>query len=244
MPVDSKKREKYKREAGKFWSRFGDDWEKAKYLIWGETVTDEFWNEQSVKEHFNEFLNGIELLKDWTILDYGCGVGRTLKLVAPLVQFAIGVDISHDMIELSKKYLKGIKNVQTHEINGVDLSLFPDNKFNFVFEKGVFTHIPDTEITKNILREIARVLKPNGIARMNFNKSPSGLMRKIKHFIIYGKANGLNTTWNGQRCSFKGNHYSESQLRTLFSLSGLSISNLKSYDAHPAWWWTTSSPIK
>jgi ubiquinone/menaquinone biosynthesis C-methylase UbiE len=246
----------------KFWSDFGEDWERAKYLIWGLNISDEDWHKETAKELFGEFLMGVKLREDWTILDYGCGVGRIMKLIAPHVKLAIGVDISHDMIKMAKKYLEVVPNVEVYETNGVDLSIFPDCKFDFVFEKSVFQHIPDTRITIGILKEIARVLKPKGIARLNFLRPtrvrlatrPSvhnfrNFLNFVKRYLM--KEDDWSTTWKGEECSFKGNSYSKTSLRKMLDVSGLSLLNLETYQTNPEtyqtnpkWWWTTSTPAK
>lgn len=255
--------DEYKRATQKFWSGFGDDWEKAKYLIIGRYVDDKYWNEVTIKLHWGEFLKGINLEKEWTVLDYGCGVGRTIRLLAPHVKLAVGVDVSTDMVKLSKRYLQDLPNVETYETNGVDLSIFPDCKFDFVFEKSVFQHIPDTQIIIGILKEIARVLKPTGIARMNFAKSPrslklSDILINILHkptrqgisyleeylFNINRKEDDWHRTWHGQELSFEGNRFSEDSLKRLLSVSGLHLRTLESFPQSPSWWWVTCSPMK
>jgi len=255
------KKDKYKKASQKFWSGFGDDWEKAKYLIIGKYVDDKYWYDVTPKLHWDEFLNGINLEKDWTVLDYGCGVGRTIRLIAPYVKLAIGVDVSTDMIKMSKKYLQDLPNVQTYETNGVDLSIFPDCKFDFVFEKSVFQHIPDTETIIGILRETSRVLKPAGIARMNFAK-PTGsfklsdiltnILRKptlpsllyLKKYLFNRKKDDWHRTWHGKKLSFAGNSFSEDSVKRLLNVSGLCLSTLESFSQSPSWWWVTCSPNK
>jgi ubiquinone/menaquinone biosynthesis C-methylase UbiE len=76
-----------------------------------------------------------------------------------------GVDVSDEMIRLGKTRLKSLGNVHLYHNNGSDLSMFPDNFFDFVFSFIVFQHIPEKEVIVNYIKETYRVLKPNGIIK-------------------------------------------------------------------------------
>ena len=82
------------------------------------------------------------LTKDMIFLDFGCGIGRIVRTVAPLVKEYWGVDASVN--------------------NGSDLSIFKDNTFDFVYSCLVFIHVSKEDIRKYV-REIHRVLKSGGI---------------------------------------------------------------------------------
>jgi ubiquinone/menaquinone biosynthesis C-methylase UbiE len=118
------------------------------------------------------------------ILDIGCGCGRLEKHLTPLFLEVHGVDASSQMIELAKKRLKGYQNVHLHVNNGVDLSLFPNESFDFVFSYQVFQHIP-RKITYNYLKEAYKVLRVGGILRFQIpqrtlQQNLMVLLRKLK----------------------------------------------------------------
>jgi ubiquinone/menaquinone biosynthesis C-methylase UbiE len=108
-------------------------------------------------------LTHITVKSRFTVLDVGCGGGRTVsKLAAMAVQGkAHGIDYSEDSVAASRRYnAHGIRagHVEIHLANVGKLS-FPDNTFDLV--TGVETHFWWADIAAG-LREIRRVLKPGG----------------------------------------------------------------------------------
>ncbi len=133
-------------------------WDKAALInpydaILAEHNKEEFWNEEVKIEGLN---------KDTIFLDVGCGIGRIAKRVAPLVKEYHGVDFSSEMIKKAKEIFKDKKNVSFFVNNGIDLSLFEDNKFDIVYVCLVFQHM-QLELTLNYIKEVYRVLKKGGI---------------------------------------------------------------------------------
>ena len=100
-------------------------------------------------------------LKNKLVLDMGCGSGRFTSAFASLgVKKAIGVDKGTMGIKIAKKYAKlnNIKNLEYK--NGSVLKLpFKNEKFDFVFCKGVLHH---TGNLKKGLEEFNRVMKRGG----------------------------------------------------------------------------------
>ena len=59
-------------------------------------------------ERLREFLH-----EDYTVLDFGGGVGRIAKHVAPLVKEVILIDITPEMLEIgSTVWCNGIPNIR------------------------------------------------------------------------------------------------------------------------------------
>ena len=126
--------------------------------------------------------------KEMNILDVGCGYGRTLnELHNTGFKNLTGVDFSKAMIKRGQRlypYLKLIKN------NGDKLP-FPDNEFDSVIIIGVLTSNVTTTEQENLINEISRVLKNNGILYLSdflLNNDPRNLERysKYKDYGIYG----------------------------------------------------------
>lgn len=93
--------------------------------------------------------------KDIKILDMGCGTGLLLK---ELEKFGIchGIDISQKAVDFCKH--RGIENVQISDAANIP---YPNNTFDIALALDVIEHIKDDE---NALKEIYRVLKPQGVA--------------------------------------------------------------------------------
>lgn len=99
----------------------------------------------------------------FTVLDVGCGGGRTIsKLAAMAAQGKVhGIDYSEASVAASRRYNAQAIRAGRVEIHLADVGKlpFPDNTFDLV--TGVETHFWWPDIAAG-LREIRRVLKPGG----------------------------------------------------------------------------------
>jgi SAM-dependent methyltransferase len=120
-------------------------------------------------------------------LEVGCGPGRLLRPMSPHFGEIHGVDVSDEMIRLAQERFRGSSGVNLHVTNGADLSPLAANYFDFVYSYAVFQHIPSREVVLAYFAEISRVLKEEGIARLQLNGLPPD-----------GKA---PNTWEGVRFS-------------------------------------------
>jgi len=135
------------------------------------------------KQRYEQILNK-KNPKKMRILEIGCGIGRVLISMSEIFGETIGVDVSEKMIEIAKKYIKEIPNCKVFENNGRDLSMFPENYFDFCYSLIVFQHIPSKEIVVNYIKEVSRVLKPECVFRFQIMGSPK-------------KKPNLINTWTG-----------------------------------------------
>jgi|GEM_PF-204877 len=100
---------------------------------------------------------------DMRVLEIGCGIGRMTKYLAEIFGEVHGVDVSGEMIRVAKERLGHLKNAFFYEGSGWDLSMFPNEFFDFAFSFIVFQHIPDKAVVLNYIREACRVLKTTGV---------------------------------------------------------------------------------
>ncbi|HEV8674353.1 MAG TPA: class I SAM-dependent methyltransferase [Methylomirabilota bacterium] len=106
------------------------------------------------------------------VLEVGCGIGRLLRVLAPRFAELHGVDVSGEMIRRGRAWLADCPNVVLHENSGVDLELFPDARFDFVFSYITFQHVP-RPVVGAYCTEVRRVLAPGGRFRfqvLNFER--------------------------------------------------------------------------
>lgn len=96
-------------------------------------------------------------------LDFGCGLGRLTVPLAQSFKRCIGVDISVKMVALAQEYHLGKTGVSFETIDRQDLSLFSDQSFDLVISFLVLQHQPCVEAVELWLREMVRVLRPEGI---------------------------------------------------------------------------------
>lgn len=97
-----------------------------------------------------------------TALDFGCGVGRLTQPLSGYFVKTYGVDIAPKYIALAKKYNK-YPNKCLYCLNKKnDLTIFKNNKFNFIYSNIVLQHMKP-EYSKKYIAEFLRVLAPSGL---------------------------------------------------------------------------------
>ena len=108
---------------------------------------------------------------NWRALEIGCGPGRLMRPMSRHFLEIHGVDVSADLIRQARENLQDLPNARPREIQGTSLEDFADQSFDFVYSFNLFPHIPSQELVVAFLREIHRVLRPGGLARLQFNGS-------------------------------------------------------------------------
>ena|ERR1700722_4864867 len=108
-------------------------------------------------------LSHVRIEKDFTVLDVGCGGGRTIQKLAASVGLGTvyGVDYANGSVAASR-----VKNAELVEAGRVEIEQasvsqlpFPDNRFDLVTAVETQYYWPD--LPKD-MQEILRVLKPGG----------------------------------------------------------------------------------
>jgi ubiquinone/menaquinone biosynthesis C-methylase UbiE len=153
---------------------------------------EDFWNSgidecnDILGKNMRRFEKIIENKKpsEMNILEIGCGIGRILVPMSKIFGNVIGIDISSEMVQLGQKYVGKIPNCTILENNGINLSIFPDNSFDFCYSFIVFQHIPEKQIVENYVKEVSRILKPSCLFRFQVRGTISTKPNEI-------------TTWDG-----------------------------------------------
>lgn len=93
------------------------------------------------------------------VLDAGCGVGKTTRVLAETGLKMTGLDISEGLLAEAKK--------RAPEINFLKGDMrqlaFPDEKFDGIFAQASLVHLETLEDVEITLSEFKRVLKPDGV---------------------------------------------------------------------------------
>jgi len=118
-------------------------------------------------------------------LEIGCGPGRLMKPMSRHFGEIHGVDVSDAMIERAAGNLRDVPHAFPRATSGSDLTTFADESFHFVYSYAVFQHIPSRDVVLSYWREVVRVLRPGGVARLQINGLPERA--------------GEYTTWDGVR---------------------------------------------
>ena len=103
------------------------------------------------------------------VLDFGCGHGRNISNILKNSSClrCDGVDISSENIKYTEKNLnKEIEDKNRYKLyvnNGIDIKIIDNDSYNFIVSTIVFQHICVYEIRYNLLKDIYRILKQDGI---------------------------------------------------------------------------------
>lgn len=101
--------------------------------------------------------------KQMRVLEIGCGAGRLTRALAKTFGEVHAVDVSGEMIARAREALSDCPNVQVHQNNGCDLSVVPQQLFDFAYSNIVFQHIPSREAIESYAREVHRLLRPGAL---------------------------------------------------------------------------------
>ena len=173
------------------------DWNKRarinarKYVALGDWKTEKDFYE-SGKIDAQKIIRDVTIDNTWVVLDFGVGVGRILRHLCGYFKEIYGVDVSDEMVKISKFQLKEFENVKIFQ-NQEDLSFFSCNKFDLVYSCYVFQHIPKKVFTR-YLTEIHRVLKHDGLLKFQIFEKQK-ILNAIPWFWLRNLRRGHSKFW-------------------------------------------------
>ncbi|MGO8846663.1 MAG: class I SAM-dependent methyltransferase [Methylocella sp.] len=127
-----------------------------------------FWEgtrEHDVTQNIAAMLQHIAADPPLTLLDFGCGPGRDLKVFTGLGHITIGLEGSARFAAMARSH-SGCA-VWQQDFLKLDL---PDHYFDGVFANATLFHVPSQELPR-VLRELHACLKPGGVL---FSSIPRG----------------------------------------------------------------------
>lgn len=150
-----------------------DDWTNDGILefYWGEHIHLGHYGSPPRKKDFlkakEDFVHEMvrwgrldRLLPGSTVLDVGCGIGGSSRILARDYGFNVtGITISPQQVKRAQELTRADLNAQFHVDDALALS-FPDASLDVVWSIEAGPHIPDKA---QFARELLRVLKPGGI---------------------------------------------------------------------------------
>jgi len=150
------------RSYGLYWDLKSLGKRKVMALIASTNDPYRFW--QSGQEIAIHLLKHIA--RDSVILDFGSGIGRIAKFIAPHCREIWCLDASSRMLKLASQALRGSENAHFLRTKGRRIPL-EDEKFDFAYSILTLQHM-EKEDAYVALREISRVLKVRGRAYFSF----------------------------------------------------------------------------
>jgi SAM-dependent methyltransferase len=139
---------------------------------YGAPDTKRFWSsgEQTLAA-FSERL-GVAVEHEDVVLDIGCGIGRLTRALAGRGREVLALDVSADMLAQAKELNSQLENVTWLQGDGVSLAPVDSASVDAIVSFVVFQHIPDPAITLGYVREMGRVLRPDGWSAFQVSNDP------------------------------------------------------------------------
>jgi SAM-dependent methyltransferase len=127
-----------------------------------------FWEgtrDHDVSQNVAALLQAIESTPPFTILDFGCGPGRDLKVFSELGHVAVGLEGAARFAAMARNH----SGCEVWEQDFAELDL-PESRFDGVFANAALFHVPSQELPR-VLGELRVSLKPGGVL---FSSNPRG----------------------------------------------------------------------
>lgn len=128
-----------------------------------------------------QFVASVDPRAEDVVLDAGCGSGRNISILSPLVREIVGIDYAEHMIERAQERVaeENLKNVKLMVGDVVTLQ-FASGAFDKVICASVLQYLDDRDCAA-ALREMVRVCKPGGrlVVHIKNGASLYGLSLKL-----------------------------------------------------------------
>jgi SAM-dependent methyltransferase len=143
-------------------------------LRYKDPDVDAFWDAgERDLDHILELVGAPGIDPGDVALDVGCGVGRLTRVLAARSARVIALDISTEMLARAQELNPQLDNVEWRHGDGASLAGIPDASVDVAVSFVVFQHIADPAITLGYIRELGRVLRPDGWVAFQVSTDPS-----------------------------------------------------------------------
>jgi ubiquinone/menaquinone biosynthesis C-methylase UbiE len=117
------------------------------------------------------------------VLEIGVGLGADHQRWAEYADELHGVDLTDRAVEHTRRRLALFGLDSNLQVGDAENLPYEDDYFDIVYSWGVIHHSPNTEFA---IREIYRVLKPNGVAKVMIYHTPSvvGYMLWVRYALL------------------------------------------------------------
>jgi SAM-dependent methyltransferase len=171
-------------------------------------------------------------------IEIGPGVGRVCLAMAEHFERVLGVDVSAEMVRRARELVADPR--VTFEIgDGATLRPVPDACADLVFSFTVFQHIPKVSVIEGYLAEAARVLRPGGVAALQWNNDPNPLRWRTRSlaWVALRKLGVASRQDKRYALQFLGSRVPRARFIAAVERSGLSVKATKGEGTLFAWVW-------
>jgi ubiquinone/menaquinone biosynthesis C-methylase UbiE len=204
-------------------SSVADFWERAscgEAYAEGDTLRERFRTQAAARYELEPYLHDFARFRDGAgrdVLEIGVGMGADhLKWAKSRPRSLIGVDLTTRAARWTAARLQLEDFSAAVGVGDAERLPFDDNSFDIVYSWGVLHHSPNTA---NAIREVRRVLRPGGRARiMVYHKySIIGVMLWLRYALGRGQiSRSLSDIYAEQLESPGTKAYSRKELEALF----------------------------
>jgi SAM-dependent methyltransferase len=138
--------------------------------------------DHDVSQNIAALLRHVQGETPFTLLDFGCGPGRDLKVFSGLGHLAIGLDGSAPLAAMAR----ADSGCEVWQQDFLELDL-PAACFDGVFANATLFHVPSQELPR-VLGQLHGTLKPGGVL---FSSNPCGDNQEGWHGARYGAYHDL-----------------------------------------------------
>jgi SAM-dependent methyltransferase len=101
-----------------------------------------------------------DLFKNKTVIDYGCGMGVSTRLLSKYAKFVYGIDASSAAVRIAKDKATNLQNVE-FRLNAGPFVSFENGTIDSVYSNDLLEHLHPADLNFH-LEEIYRILKDGG----------------------------------------------------------------------------------
>jgi 2-polyprenyl-6-hydroxyphenyl methylase / 3-demethylubiquinone-9 3-methyltransferase len=183
--------------------------------IYNRTYVEKFLKNQS-PFRLNRLIKYIRLSENYNVVDFGCGNGMLMPLIADKVDSYVGVDFSAEFIDEAKKK-KQLLKIRNAEFFCSEITKFCDDhydSFDCAFTFDFFEHVYDDELLEILIR-INKSLKkggclyihtPNSLFIIELLKSHSIILKQLPGHIAIRSPEEIIRLLRKAGYSIKGLH--------------------------------------
>jgi SAM-dependent methyltransferase len=171
-------------------------------------------------------------------VEIGPGVGRLSLAMAEHFERVIGIDVSAEMVNRARQLVPDQR--VTFEVgDGLTLAPLANESSDFVFSFTVLQHIPKVSVIEGYLAETARVLRPGGVAALQWNNDPHPFRWKARAIVseTLHRVGAPSRSDNRHARQFYGSRVPTARITSALERSGLEVVATKGEGTLFAWVW-------
>lgn len=139
---------------------------KEKEEFSGERFYPEMQDEELEIEHLQRYYAAQKLVAGKDVLDAACGEGYGSYILSEKAKSVVGIDIDQETVDRANIKYGTKENLEYKQGSIAELKMIPDASKDVVVSFETIEHVP-REIQQDFIKEIKRVLRPDGFMIMS-----------------------------------------------------------------------------